>query len=104
MGSHQAGLLAPKHENHGFPRWRVIHSDVAWDHRRAVRPGRPPGGPPMATATLPPSAFRPAAARRGDDHFVPLAAELGAQLAERAAEHDHENLFVHDNFRILKDA
>jgi hypothetical protein len=37
------------------------------------------------TATTP---YRPAPARPGDDRFVPLAADLGARFAERAAEHD----------------
>jgi acyl-CoA dehydrogenase len=58
----------------------------------------------MATATLPPTAFRPASLRPEDDRFVPLAAELGAPFAERAAEHDRENTFVYDNFRSLKEA
>lgn len=46
--------------------------------------------------------YRPAPARPGDDEFVPLAAELGAQFAERAAKHDRENTFVEENFAVLR--
>ena len=47
---------------------------------------------------------RPAPQRPDDDRFVPLAAELGAQFAERAAEHDRENTFVGENIARLQEA
>jgi alkylation response protein AidB-like acyl-CoA dehydrogenase len=53
------------------------------------------------TTTTP---YRPAPVRPGDDRFVPLAAELGAQFAERAAEHDRENTFVEQNFAALRES
>ncbi len=46
----------------------------------------------------------PAAVRPDDDRFVGLAAELGAQFAARATEHDRDNTFVEDNFRALRDS
>ncbi len=46
----------------------------------------------------------PAAVRPDDDRFVGLAAELGAQFAARATEHDRDNSFVEDNFRALRDS
>jgi alkylation response protein AidB-like acyl-CoA dehydrogenase len=46
---------------------------------------------------------RPAPLREGDDRFVALAAELGSKFAPRAAEHDRENTFVHENFRLLRE-
>src|SRR5215207_4511122 len=49
-------------------------------------------------------AYRPAPARSGDDRFVPLAAELGAQFAERAAEHDRDNTFVEESYALLRDS
>lgn len=55
----------------------------------------------MVLATAAPL-YRPAPARPDDDRFVPLAAELGAQFAERAAEHDRENTFVAENFALLR--
>lgn len=42
--------------------------------------------------------------RRDDEHFVALAAELGAQFAPRAAAHDRDNTFVEENFRALRAA
>jgi acyl-CoA dehydrogenase len=42
--------------------------------------------------------------RDGDDAFVPLAAELGAEFATRAAEHDRENTFVRENFDRMREA
>jgi alkylation response protein AidB-like acyl-CoA dehydrogenase len=56
----------------------------------------------MTIATT--TAYRPAPARPGDDRFVPLAAELGARFAERAAEHDRENTFVEENFAQLRES
>ncbi len=53
------------------------------------------------TATTP---YRPAPARPGDDRFVPLAADLGARFAERAAEHDRDNTFVEENYPRLRDS
>jgi acyl-CoA dehydrogenase len=47
---------------------------------------------------------RPAPVRPGDNRFVPLAAELGAQFAELAAVHDRENSFVAENFRVLRES
>jgi acyl-CoA dehydrogenase len=51
-----------------------------------------------------PLSRRPAPLRPGDDRFVPLAAELGAQIAERTAIYDRENTFVAENFALLKEA
>lgn len=53
------------------------------------------------TATTP---YRPVPARPGDDRFVPLAADLGARFAERAAEHDRDNTFVEENYARLRDS
>lgn len=39
-----------------------------------------------------------------DDSFVPLAAELGAEFATRAAQHDDENTFVAENFDRMREA
>ena len=61
---------------------------------------------PMTTPTTAASIapYRPAPARPGDDRFVPLAAELGARFAERAAEHDRANTFVEENFAQLRES
>jgi alkylation response protein AidB-like acyl-CoA dehydrogenase len=40
----------------------------------------------------------------GDDAFVGLASELGTDFAKRAAEHDRDNTFVHENYEALRDA
>src|SRR5262245_20447458 len=48
--------------------------------------------------------YRPAPVRKGDDKFVPLAAELGEQFAPRAAEHDRDNTFVTENFQAMREA
>jgi acyl-CoA dehydrogenase len=56
------------------------------------------------TATIEQSLTRPVPARSGDDHFVSLAAELGAQFAGRAAEHDRQNTFVNENFQALRES
>jgi acyl-CoA dehydrogenase len=48
--------------------------------------------------------WRPRPIRPGDDAFVPLAAELGAEFAPRAAEHDRENRFVFENFERMREA
>jgi alkylation response protein AidB-like acyl-CoA dehydrogenase len=56
------------------------------------------------TATINSTDYRPAPVRQGDDHFVPLAAELGSQFAARATEHDRENTFVRENFELLREA
>jgi acyl-CoA dehydrogenase len=48
--------------------------------------------------------YRPAPLRSGDDRFVELAAELGEQIAPRAAEHDRKNSFVGENFELLRQA
>ncbi len=57
----------------------------------------------MTTTTEAP-VYRPAPVRADDDRFVPLAAELGARFAERAAEHDRENTFVEENFARLRES
>ena len=56
----------------------------------------------MSTATLNAQQYRPAPDREDDDHFVPLAAEVGARCAEQAAEHDRDNTFVADSFDLLR--
>jgi len=48
------------------------------------------------------SAFRPATIQPGDDRFVPLAAELATEFAERAAQHDRDNTFVFENYERMK--
>jgi acyl-CoA dehydrogenase len=48
--------------------------------------------------------YRPAAVRPGDDEFVALAGELGAEFAPRAAEHDRDNTFVEENFARMREA
>ncbi len=48
--------------------------------------------------------YRPAAVQPGDDAFVSLAAELGAEFAPRAAQHDRENTFVAENFARMREA
>ena len=61
----------------------------------------------MATALNPttrPPGQRPAPLRPDDDRFVDLAASLGAQFAERAADHDRENTFVAENFKLLRES
>src|SRR5215212_7965075 len=56
------------------------------------------------TATMPTTPYRPVPARPDDDQFVPLAAELGAQFAGRAADHDRDNTFVEENFALLRES
>src|SRR5919112_2519639 len=58
----------------------------------------------IATKPATAAPYRPVPARAGGDRFVPLAAELGARFAERAAEHDRENTFVEDNFALLRES
>lgn len=48
--------------------------------------------------------WRPRPAHPDDDAFVPLAAELGAEFASRAAAHDRENTFVHENYERMRQA
>jgi alkylation response protein AidB-like acyl-CoA dehydrogenase len=48
--------------------------------------------------------LRPVAVHPGDDRFVGLAAELGAQFAPRASEHDQANTFVQKNYDALAEA
>jgi acyl-CoA dehydrogenase len=55
----------------------------------------------MATTTAT-TEYRPRPVREGDDRFVYLAAELGEQFAQRAAEHDRKNTFVTENFEVLR--
>ncbi len=46
---------------------------------------------------------RPTPLELGDDAFVELAAELGRDFAERAAEHDRANSFVTENFDRMRE-
>ncbi|MDF3038548.1 MAG: Butyryl-CoA dehydrogenase [Thermomicrobiales bacterium] len=55
------------------------------------------------TRTEIPSGWRPRPVHPGDDEFVPMAAELGAEFAPRAAEHDRENTFVSENFERMRE-
>ncbi len=48
--------------------------------------------------------YRPAPLRAGDGDFVALAAEVGAQCAPRAAEHDQANTWVGENYDSLRAA
>jgi acyl-CoA dehydrogenase len=56
----------------------------------------------MLMTTNASTSFRPAPIHDGDDRFVPLAAELAAEFAERAAEHDRANTFVAENYARMK--
>ena len=47
--------------------------------------------------------LRPKPIAPDDDKFVPLAAELGARFAPNAAKVDRENVFVHENYKALKE-
>jgi alkylation response protein AidB-like acyl-CoA dehydrogenase len=58
----------------------------------------------MTVAEARNSAWRPTPVRPGDDQFVALAAEVGAQCAPRAAEHDRDNTFVAENYDLLRRA
>ena len=49
-------------------------------------------------------AWRLPQTRPDDAAFVPLAAELGADFAARAAEHDRDNTFVTENFQRMEEA
>jgi len=48
------------------------------------------------------ASFRPLAVYPDDDRFVGLAAQLGAEFAQRAAAHDRENSFVAENYDLLR--
>src|SRR5215207_10081022 len=64
-----------------------------------------PGGSIMTiSAGARPAGYRPTAGRVGDDAFVALASELGAEFSPRAAEHDRENTFVAEHFARMRDA
>ncbi|MDQ3548038.1 MAG: acyl-CoA/acyl-ACP dehydrogenase, partial [Chloroflexota bacterium] len=56
----------------------------------------------VTTSSVTPTTFRPAPIHDGDDRFVPLAAELGADFAGRASEHDRDNTFVRENYDRMK--
>ena len=56
----------------------------------------------VATISASPMAFRPSPIHPGDDQFVPLAVELGTDFATRAAQHDRDNTFVHENYDRMK--
>jgi alkylation response protein AidB-like acyl-CoA dehydrogenase len=58
----------------------------------------------MVVAQPQTDAWRPAPVRADDDLFVDLAAEVGAQCAPRAAEHDRDNTFVAENYDLLRDS
>ena len=58
----------------------------------------------MAIAASPKSGFRPAPVYPDDDKFVELAAELGAEFVQRAAEHDQDNTFVLENYGPLRES
>ncbi|MCC6793150.1 MAG: acyl-CoA/acyl-ACP dehydrogenase [Thermomicrobiales bacterium] len=51
----------------------------------------------------PANTFRPAPLRQDDDRFVELAADLAERFRPHAAEHDRDNTFVDENFRIMND-
>jgi acyl-CoA dehydrogenase len=57
----------------------------------------------MQETTIAPG-WRPRPVHPGDDAFVALAAELGAEFAPNAAEHDRENTFVFENFARMREA
>ncbi|HEV2238186.1 MAG TPA: acyl-CoA dehydrogenase family protein [Ktedonobacterales bacterium] len=61
---------------------------------------------PTTTSATPaaPTGYRPAPLRPGDDAFVALAADVGAECAVHAAEHDHDNTFVAENYVALRAA
>jgi len=48
--------------------------------------------------------WRPRPVHPDDDVFVPMAAELGAEFAPRAAEHDRDNTFVFENFDRMRES
>ncbi len=56
----------------------------------------------VTTTSVSPMIFRPSPLQTGDDRFVPLAAELGADFATRAAQHDRDNTFVAENYDRMK--
>lgn len=58
----------------------------------------------MEQTTMIARAWRPRPGRPGDDAFVPLAAELGAEFAPRVAVHDRDNSFVDQNFVRMGEA
>ncbi len=58
----------------------------------------------MTTTASRATGFRPAPVYPGDDRFVELAAELGAQFAQRAADHDRDNSFVTENYEPLRES
>jgi alkylation response protein AidB-like acyl-CoA dehydrogenase len=49
------------------------------------------------------AAYSPRPARPGDDRFAGMAAELGREFGSRAAQHDRENSFVHENFDRMRE-
>ena len=56
----------------------------------------------QSRATSSSTAFQPRPLQAGDDRFVGLARELAAEFAERAAQHDHDNTFVAENYERMK--
>jgi len=57
----------------------------------------------QSRATSSSTAFQPRPLQAGDDRFVGLARELAAEFAERAAQHDHDNTFVAENYARMKE-
>lgn len=58
----------------------------------------------MLTMAPPSSTTFPVPVRPDDAEFVPLAAELAAEFATRAADHDRDNTFVGENFDRLRES
>jgi acyl-CoA dehydrogenase len=63
-----------------------------------------PTAPPAPPVRTGPSAVEPAADERAVDRFVPLAAELGRQIAPYAAGHDRDGTFVGEAYDVLRGA
>lgn len=58
----------------------------------------------MGEMSTPNTHFSPRPLMPGDDKFVPLARELGEGFAKDAEKHDRENSFVHENFKVMREA
>ena len=57
----------------------------------------------MNTLSAAKPGFRPTPIELDDDRFVALAAELGQEFSERAAEHDRQNSFPTENFARMRE-
>src|SRR5215204_1462869 len=53
--------------------------------------------------TLTQTTYRPTPVRPDDAQFVDLAADLAARFAPHAAQHDRDNTFPEENFRIMRE-